>query len=288
MKAFRLFTSVSLAIAIVLTGNISVARQTQSNPKPSPLTLAARGGFPKPPNRRAPGIRSSAASRGCLTLAKATRDDLLDNLAALVPEYKEKSSTQEVTSVWGLTTAERPTFWFYIPYTNQSIDSVEFTLQDEQEQDLYKTTVTPPQTPGIVSIQLPANGAALQTGKLHHWYLKVKGKADCFSNSAKVPNTGLSSSDSFNLLPLVFVEGWVERVNPKPALIDRLKQVSPQQQTALYIENGFWYDAITSLAEQRLTNSTDSAVLAEWNALLKSVGLEQLAAQPLVKCCSAK
>ena len=37
--------------------------------------------------------------------------------------------------VWGLTTSERPMFWFYVPYTNMS---AEFVLQDSEENEIYK------------------------------------------------------------------------------------------------------------------------------------------------------
>jgi Domain of Unknown Function (DUF928) len=51
----------------------------------------------------------------------------------------------------------------------------------------------------------------------------------------------------------------------------------------IYAANQIWYDAVNSLAELRHKNSSDRLLAEDWNQLLKSVGLEDLATAPIVK-----
>lgn len=217
-------------------------------------------------------------------LAKITKDAALDNLGALVPAYQEKATTH----VWARTTAEHPKIWFYNPYKPESIESMEFVLQDDQETDIYRGAISLPQTAGVIGVHLPKN-ASLKPGKLYHWYLNVKGKSACVPRTS-APNASTLSNDSIadSMAAMVYVDGWIERVLVNSTLSDRLKQATPQQQAALYGENGFWYDAITTLAETQLVKLNDAALKTDWQTLLQDGGLERLSTQPLINCCSIR
>jgi Domain of Unknown Function (DUF928) len=223
---------------------------------------------PLPPDRGAAGDRGGAASRGC-----GSGDE---SLMALVPVYEQTLNQEQkkaisVTKVWGLTTAAHSTFWFFVPHSQSSIASMEFVIKDESNkpsQTIYRAAVNPPSNPGIVSIRLPETTTPLQPGKMYHWFLKVK--VNCNNQQPA---------------ELQYVEGWVQKINPDSRLAENLKQATPQQQVALYAENGIWYDALTILAKLRLDNPKDTSVIADWTNLLKSVGLENLAEQPLINCC---
>ncbi|MEH2237651.1 DUF928 domain-containing protein [Nostoc sp.] len=225
---------------------------------------------PPPPDRGATGDRGGAASRGCGVGNQS--------VIALVPVYKEtlkqgQTEAVSVTKVWGLTTEEYPTFWFFFPYKKSAINSIEFVLKDESSklgQTLYRTTVTIPEVPGIISIPLSATTPPLQVDKMYHWFFKMK----IICNPQQPPERE-------------YVEGWVQRVNLNPKLVDGPKQATPQQRVKLYAENGIWYDALTTLAELRLAKPQDPTLAVEWVNLLKSVDLENLAKQPLLKCCQA-
>jgi hypothetical protein len=225
---------------------------------------------PPPPDRGAAGERGGAASRGCGVGNQS--------MIALVPVYEQtlkqgKTEAVTVTKVWGLTTEEHPTFWFFVPYTKSTIDSIEFVLKDESSkpsQTLYRTSVTIPEVPGIISIRLSATTPPLQVDKMYHWFFKMRVICD--------PQQPVERE---------YVEGWVQRVNPNPKLADSLKQATPQQRIRLYAENGIWYSALTTLAELRLAKPQDPTLVVEWMNLLKSVDLENLAKQPLIKCCQA-
>ncbi|MHC5745467.1 MAG: DUF928 domain-containing protein [Nostoc sp.] len=225
---------------------------------------------PPPPDRGAAGDRGGAASRGCGVGNQS--------VVAFVPVYKQtfnqgKTEAVAVTKVWGLTNEKYPTFWFFVPYQKSLIDSIEFVVKDESgksSQTLYRTVVTIPEVPGIISIPLSANTPPLQVDKMYHWFFKIK----VICNPQQPPERE-------------YVEGWVQRVNPNPQLVDSLKQATPQQRVNLYAENGIWYDALTTLAELRLSKPEDRTLAVEWMNLLQSVDLENLAKQPLIKCCQA-
>ncbi|MBD2497920.1 DUF928 domain-containing protein [Nostoc sp. FACHB-280] len=216
---------------------------------------------PPPPDRGAPGNRGEGASRGDCAVSSLP-------LTALVPSYEQKKhSTDEgnITQVWGLTSVEQPSFWFYVPYHQSSIQAIEFVLQTEQNKTIQRTNVSVPTIPGIVRVQLQNSQILLKTNKPYHWFLKVK--VVCPSQQ---------------LVTLNYVEGWVQRVNLDVLLRERIQQSSPLEQAAIYAANGIWYDAFTTLAELRLTNSQDPQIIEGWNNLLKVIQLEKLATKPLI------
>jgi hypothetical protein len=156
-----------------------------------------------------------------------------------------------------LTTREHPTFLFYVPYTSDDVRVGEFSLVVglEEKTRLYKTRFTLPQTPGIVSITLPsAPEYALEEGQYYHWYLKLY----CQTNT--------SSQAS------VDVNGWVQRVALNPERERQIKAAAPD----------VWYDALANLALSLRASPQDARLRNDWANLLKSIGSEDLAQEPLV------
>lgn len=227
--------------------------------------------LPKLPDTGIPtGRQRGAAARG-----NCPAVDL--PLTALVPAVEQKLGQEQgkaltMTNVWGLTVAEYPTFWFYVPYSQASAGSGEFVLQDEEDNDVYRTPVTLPGTPGTVSLPLPSTSAPLEIGKRYHWYFKI------YCNPQRISNP----------VNPIFVEGWVQRVTPNPSLTSQLMVATPKQQIALYATNGIWYEALTSLAELRLVEPNDATLKADWADLLRSISLGNVASQPIVQCCTPK
>jgi hypothetical protein len=296
----RLVSSTAIAIALITTSllgytpTIGLAQPPTSRAKQT-TTLALKYVPPKPPRQGIPSTRRGAASRGCLAVMKTWADPELNNLMALVPETQEKPSS--ATKVWAQTVSDRPTFWFYVPYAPNSIASLEFVLNDDQDNTLYKGQVAIPSTPGLVSVQLPPT-ATLKPDQLYNWFFKVKGKSSACTQAPSSTNSSDPLGEKFdaltpnpmgdNLPTSVHVEGWLQRILPPANLEQRLKHLSPQQQAAFYAENGFWYDAFNILAQEKLGRPNDSGLNGDWQTLFKQGGLEKFATQPLLKCCSAK
>lgn len=268
--AIALFIFFSIPIQVQAQSNRPATSKQQPQQKPPSEQKnkpADRFVPPTPPDYSSPGQREGAASRGgCPRMEKP--------LTALVPVTKAASGEKQqgklamaAESVWSVTAAEHPTFLFYVPYSPPSLKSVEFALQDRDDNDVYRTAVKLPATSGIVSLNLPAASKPLLIGKPYHWFFKIY----CNPQTTSVP---------------IFVEGWVQRVTPSPTLANQLKTASPQQRINLYATNGLWHDALTSLAELRLVNPNDANLKANWNKLLQSVGLADIASKPIVNCCT--
>ena len=256
MKPFMkvLLPSLALTSALTLLSSFNVSAKVPT----APPSLAASISYtpPPPPDRGAPGNRGEGASRGCVAGDQP--------LMALVPEQTANATSGATTQVWGLTSADHPRFWFSVPYDPEKVSAIEFVLQDNQDQTIYRTPISVPSTPGIMAVQIPSTVGGLAIDQPYHWFLKVR--AVCAPNQAPT---------------LEYVEGWVQRTQLAPGLSDRLAQATPQQKAALYAENGIWYDALTTLAELKLAQPNDRAIAQDWTDLLKAVGLEKLATQPL-------
>lgn len=177
-------------------------------------------------------------------------------LTALVPD----------TGV-GLTTSESPTFWFYVPYTLTPEHSVEFVLK-QGETSVYQTQLPGRGTsPGIVSFRLPST-VSLDADKNYDWYFVVY-------------------CDSQNKEEFTFVNGSVRRVE-RPELKRQLESSTPLERITLYATEGIWYEAVTGLAELYRDAPQDNQLSNDWAGLLQSVGLENLASESFVPCCSSE
>ena len=224
-----------------------------------------------PPDRGAPGQRQDAGTRGGCPLV----DRPLTALAPIVQRTAgetQRSNPKMPTwdSVLGLTVAERPTFWFYVPYSLTPTQDIEFVLQDEKGNEVYKSLLTASDTsPGVVGFELPSTEAPLAVGKMYHWFLTI-----------------YCNPENREVRP--FVHGWVQRVALNPSLKRQLAQATPQESVALYIANNIWYEAVTSLAKLRRKNSENALLTDEWTKLLQSVNLEAIAQKPITSALTPK
>jgi Domain of Unknown Function (DUF928) len=200
---------------------------------------------PSPPTKGFPGNRTVSASMS------GGSCDL--KLIALAPEFNQNPSGQiSEKSVWGQTTVERPIFWFFVPST-QAL-KLEFSLQNRQGEDIYRAPIPTPGQPGVISVRIPTSQQPLQLDRDYRWTLK-----------AQVP-CGTTTNR-------VFVDGWVERVSLP----------SEGNRSDTFALEGIWYDAVTSLAQQRLQKPNDVQLQQDWYDLLESADLNAIAKQPLVK-----
>jgi hypothetical protein len=181
-------------------------------------------------------------------------------ITALVPGEETNG-----TSFFASTVAEHPTFWVYVPELPTNLRSGEFVLQDEQENDVWRTPLTLPEKSGAIAISLPQNPQyALKQNSKYHWFFRVY------------------CGDPQNQPEYIFVDAWMQRVALTPNLQRQLETAKPQEYTA-YAAHNIWYDAVTNLAELRRTNPGDRVLTQEWTNLLKAVDLEELAQAPIVQ-----
>ncbi|MDJ0736014.1 MAG: DUF928 domain-containing protein [Nostocaceae cyanobacterium] len=213
-------------------------------------------------SRGAPGDRKGGGRRNgdnCPIL------DINEHITALVPNFQD---TKKVNHVWGLTTQESPSFWFYIPYNSKDITSGELEIWDETNpnprnyQQIYQGKFSLTATPGIISLNLPPE-IKIKSSKNYHWYLSV--------------NVNCSSRN----IPII-VNGWIEKVQEIALPIG---QQSKREQALFYAQKGIWYDALTILGKLR-RQKENSSVAVDWEKLLSDVGLENQAKKSIVKCCT--
>lgn len=268
-KSFKTFGSILIAIGLLSSFIYSLPLQVRIAAAIAADTFKVKLP-PPPPNRGLAGNRVGAASRISSKdpINEGTQSARL--LTALVPEYWEsdeaETSSVIVPKVWGLTANEYPTLWFYIPYSQDSIDRIDFILADGDnptEQTVEQNAIQPPEQPGIVPFSLPNTSAPLAIDRLYQWELKLTMKRQLDKE--------------------ISVKGWIQRASLNSDLSDLIKQATPDRQAALYAENGFWYDALSTLAELRRDRANDLAIQQDWKNILQSVDLGKLADRPFVK-----
>ncbi|MBE9228801.1 DUF928 domain-containing protein [Phormidium sp. LEGE 05292] len=208
---------------------------------------------PTPPSQGSPsGRQRGGASRG------PCRE--FETLTALVPANNGM--------VWGRTTSDRPTFWFYLPNQLTEQTPIEFVLQDDADNYIYNSRFNAPGTrSGLINITIPDTVKSLEVGKTYSWTLSV------YCDPAKP-----SSS--------VFVKGTIQRVNLDPTVKNRLQEAAPIEQARIYAANGIWFEALNTLANVYHTNSNQKSIATAWINLLQQAKLEFLTQIPFTSCCT--
>jgi Domain of Unknown Function (DUF928) len=200
---------------------------------------------PSPPSKGFPGNRTVSASMS------GGSCDL--KLIALAPEFSQNPSGQiSEKSVWGQTTVAHPILWFFVP-SAQAL-KLEFSLQNRQGENIYRAPIPTPGQPGIIGVRIPTERPPLQLDRDYRWTLK-----------AQVP-CGRTTNR-------VFVDGWVTRVS----------LTSAGNRSDTFAQQGIWYNAVTSLAQQRLQKPNDLQLQQDWHDLLESADLDTIAKQPILK-----
>ncbi|MGA9381455.1 MAG: DUF928 domain-containing protein [Phormidium sp.] len=211
----------------------------------------------QPPDRSAPSSTAGGASRGGCIESKGV-------LTSLMPQNN-----------LGLTVTGYPTFFWYVP--KSSAEALEFKLLDSNNgQVIYQKTLPVPENSGIVSFTIPNSelSAPLEVGKMYHWFLTML----CPPN----PNEELPEKSGN-----VIVDGWVERTELSPSLVNQLEDAAPSDRPALYAAAGIWYDSLTTLVELLRQKPDDQNLKNQWKKLLDSAGLNVIVEKPMLDCCTS-
>ncbi|MDF0553635.1 DUF928 domain-containing protein [Kamptonema sp. UHCC 0994] len=149
-----------------------------------------------------------------------------------------------------------PTFWFYVPYSNQSVSYGTFSLEDSEGNRIYKLDFKLHENPGIVSVQLPKEEKPLEVNKTYYWYFRLY----CSSEKSSEPN-------------MVFRKGSVQRV-AQEKLDAQLQTAKIENRAPIYIANQLWYD-MPDLAQIRSRPN-------DWMNILKTLELEELKEENII------
>ena len=191
-----------------------------------------------------------AGSRNDRYCAQDTPAKNEPTLTALVPPPLNQSS---------LTWAERPTFWVYLPKT--SARQIVLSVKEEGSQQHSQRFLPITGESGIVGIPLTENMPPLEVGKSYQWAIVL------VCGDRPSPNDPV-------------VTAWIQRAAPSQPLNN---QQAALEQAVRYGEQGIWYDALTTLAVARRSQSDNPALAKIWAEFLAqpSVGLGTIANEPL-------
>lgn len=212
--------------------------------------------FKSPPNDGEPKQTATTGTRGKCYQDRGQRDRIL---TPLLP------ATQQ-----GLTVAERPTFFVYVPATSAKMG--EFVLVDKTDKtkprEIYYKTLPLSGISGIIRVNLPTEQAPLEIGKDYQWSFTLLCNPDEGSEA-------------------ISVYGWVKRTVPNSTIIKALRNGTPLERAALYAEYGIWQDLLKTLADLRQTQPNNSNLVTIWTQILNSdpVKLGKFSQEPLVDCC---
>ena len=155
------------------------------------------------------------------------------------------------------TSSPYPTFWFHIPNTRNQVAQMKFVVTElETGKKIYDRVIGDSEKSGIIGISLPKEEKyALSPETNYTWSLEV----DCSSEETKIA-----------------LEGWVSRVSLNFKLQDRLATASKVEKQAIYLNNNLLYDALTELAQHRMTEFKNIQIETAWNQLLTQLGWQDL------------
>ncbi|WP_190468586.1 MULTISPECIES: DUF928 domain-containing protein [Oscillatoriales] len=209
----------TITLATVISADFAIANLIASTPPPAPQT----------------GTSGSPQSGGATRPGESKCPNANTRPIAFIPKVLK-------------TTLASPTFWFYIPYSPNDVDSFSFVILDEQDRYVISPkSIKLSGTPGFISLRFPSQ--TFEIDKNYRWYLSI-------------------NCDSQNEEDRISLHGTVQRI------------------ASTSTENVNWYRPLVELAERRRTNSSDPELKAEWDKLMESLNFSNISAQPIVPCCS--
>jgi hypothetical protein len=213
---------------------------------------ASRGLFAR---SRGKGIVSESTGGGARTGTYNLNPSLLASdgpasMMALVPQ-----------SYSGTTLAERPTLLVYLP--GSAAKTMVFSLQDEQGNVQYETTLPVSNESGVRKITLPADAPALKVDQNYQWFLALKIDDEL---SPRTP----------------YVDGWIQRITASPAIAQALQTSDGMKRAEVLGKNGIWYDYTAEIATLQTNEPQNQSSQKEWQELLEEIDLKTIAKAPIV------
>ncbi|MGK7950469.1 MAG: DUF928 domain-containing protein [Xenococcaceae cyanobacterium] len=211
--------------------------------------------FQPPPQEEQPESTEGAASRQnqlcpqdrAISQQQKSSDNRL-NLTAVVPD-----------SNYGLTVANRPSFWVYLPKT--SAQKAILSIKEEGIKSHWQQPVNLTGEGGITRIKLSKNAPALEIGKNYQWAVIL------VCGNRPNPNDPV-------------VAAWIKRID-RSTITRYISPLSTElEKAAIYARKGIWYNALDILSQAQkpsLNNWQDI-----WVQYLQSGGLEELADEPII------
>jgi Domain of Unknown Function (DUF928) len=249
----ELLINLRFFLSFILMGLLLSSAMLSASAKPLTTRRASsKVLFIPPTTDKKPARTSGAASRGGQCMQSSVG-------AAANPSVKTLAKSPFMAlmpvSNSGLTSAEHPSFWIYVPETPAK--RLILTLRENGSKPHSQTFFNIPETPGVTSLSLPNSTPALEIGKTYQWAVALI--------CAEKP----SPND-----PMIL--SWISRIASAPST-----QPNPLEQAAVYGKQGIWFDALTALGQARRVQPNQPELQATWADFLTSAGLQAVASEPL-------
>jgi hypothetical protein len=211
--------------------------------------------------RRLGGRPSDNERAGTAGQGGANRDRCpytTEELVAIVP-VSAKSGIPYVEQ----TTADYPTWWFYVPYPSEREEQAEFVLIDAQENIIGEPhTFSINNTPGLVPYTWPETEDPLVAGESYRWVFSV------------ICNTANRSGDAT-------VNGWLQRADDVSETPSRL--ISAEGDYLGDVDALYWFDFLNELNQLRTEDPEQFEPL--WNSLLCQIYSQSSRLTDLTEAC---
>lgn len=229
------------------------------------VTFTPRKNQPRPKFTIGGGRRSQEACPGDQQSASAeATKSLTQRLTFLSPIQNPQGIPSTSDAPPPLTLAARPTLMVYVPPTSaKQVELTLYSFQNQREKGIYQTTLSLPETPGIVRLSLPSHAPSLEVGEDYKWVVTLVCQGD-----------RPSPSDPF-------VEQLVRRVELDGALSEQLVKAKGLDRVAAFGEAGIWYEMVSELATLQQSQGSNAESAATWSSLLGAAGLGDLAQVPV-------
>ena len=248
MKKQKSIWAKKILATSLISCTLVFASQLATQAQPSSKIVTAFNITFDPPNESQPRATKGGASRGS-QCAIDSQESL-----SFIPVLPATNH--------GLTTASHPTILAYVPDT--SAQSVFLSIQDENEEAIYQSVLPIGDRTGVVSLEIPQEAPALETGKTYKWSFAL------MCDNQLRPDSPI-------------IEGYIERVQPEPELAAQLERATPVEKAALYGQAGIWYETVATLAQLKEAEPQNQELINAWDSILNSVGLEKVSNARLIE-----
>ncbi|EDZ95683.1 protein of unknown function DUF928 [Limnospira maxima CS-328] len=215
----------------------------------TPLSMTTALEFPQGPSRQPPQSTAGGGTRGnATTMVDGTCDNNSDFLIPLLPIGYEVLKTA----------SPNPTFFLYVPKTKA--EKAEFLVLDSQGRDVYVGSFATPAQGSIMKISLPET-VSLRVGETYTWQFSLF----CDPNQRDLDES---------------ITGAIERIELDDEHKARIAaETDPIDQATLYAEQQMWPETLLIALGLRETHPEI------WEQLMESVGLKDIASEPIAPCC---
>ncbi|AFY40320.1 protein of unknown function DUF928 [[Leptolyngbya] sp. PCC 7376] len=161
----------------------------------------------------------------------------------------------------GRTIAARPNFYIYVPPTAST--KAFFSVRTAGQVEHYQMSVDLEKTGGVMKITLPGDAPELVNGEDYQWFF------------ALIEPDGILRPDNYG------VHGWIKRVDTLTTVSHNIEPITLASE---YAQAGIWYDTLDIIAANfEGSINPETSWQTEWHDLLEQVGLEAIAAEPLLR-----